>query len=384
MTRQTRTRVLSAFLRPLIKPYLRRKFGYRYDDFSEISGPYLLLANHNMDVDPVLLTIAAGHDLRFVASEHIMRKGVGTWFLKRYFDPIVHTKGKLGLKSSMDIMRAIRHGESVALFPEGNRSFNGTTGEIPPVTGKLAKSSGAALITYRFEGGYLTQPRWSVRFRKGEVIGHLVRVYTREELKAMTDEEATEAIRSDLYENAYDSQAARRIAYRGRELARGLEAAIFACPACGEIGTLHSHGDTISCSCGFAAEYTAYGELMGNDGKTHTVTQWDTLQKERLRELAARSAEDALLFSDELTAERIGEDHDVADSRQGMLQARKDGVLFGERFIPLAEIRGLAVHSRNTLTAHIGAEDTQYEVRGGESFSALKYVYLYQMLQESL
>ena len=382
MTRQTRLKAVSAFLRPLIKPWLRRKFGYQYDDFSAIEGPYLLLANHNMDLDPVLLTIAAGHNLRFVASEHIMRKGFGTWFLKRYFDPIVHTKGKLGLKSSMDIMRAVRHGESVALFPEGNRSFNGVTGEIPPVTGKLAKSCGATLVTYRFEGGYLTQPRWSVRARRGKVIGHLVHAYTKEELKAMTDEEVTEAIRTDLFESAYASEAASRIAYRGKELARGLEAAVFSCPACGGIGSLHSGGDTVSCACGFSAEYTPYGELIDCDGKTHTVAEWDGLQKKRLRELIGETAEEAALFSDELTAQQIGEDHSVISTLQGTLKARKDGALFDEKFIPLAEIRGLAVHSRNTLTVHMGADDTQYEVRGAESFSALKYVYLYQMLQE--
>lgn len=382
MSKQTRTRRIAAILHPMITPFFRWKLGYRYDSFSSVQGPYLLLANHNMDLDPVLLSIAAGQDIRFVASEHILRKGIGSWLLKNLFNPIVHTKGKLGLKSSMDILRSIRKGERVALFPEGNRSFNGVTGTIPPVTGKLAKSTGAPLITFRFEGGYLTQPRWSVRARRGEVIGHLVRVYSPEELKSMTEEEVTAAIRTDLYEDAYRSGEVHRVAYRGRELARGLEAAVFACPSCGTVGTLRSHGDTVSCDCGFSAEYTVYGELLDTDGKTHTVTEWDSLQRQRLHTLLAESAEDTVLFSDEVTADQIGGDHGVAGTRRGTLAARGDGVLFDGRLIPLAEIHGLAVHSRNTLTAHIGADDTQYEVHGAESFSALKYLYLYQSLRE--
>ena len=79
-----------AFFRFVLKPFLRRKFGYRYDDLSKIEGPYLLLANHNTEFDPMFVGLATKKQLFFVASEHIMRKGFGTWFLTRYFHPIIH------------------------------------------------------------------------------------------------------------------------------------------------------------------------------------------------------------------------------------------------------------------------------------------------------
>ena len=139
MRETKRTRWFTAFLRALAAPFFRWKFGYRYDDFSAVPGPYLLLANHNMDLDPALLGVASGQDIRFVASEHVLRKGLGSWFLTCCFDPIVHTKGKLGLKSSMDILRSIRKGERVALFPEGNRSFNGRHRRDPAGDGKACQ-----------------------------------------------------------------------------------------------------------------------------------------------------------------------------------------------------------------------------------------------------
>ena len=139
MRETKRTRWFTAFLHMLLAPFFRWKFGYRYDDFSAVPGPYLLLANHNMDLDPALLGVASGQDIRFVASEHVLRKGLGSWFLTCCFDPIVHTKGKLGLKSSMDILRSIRKGERVALFPEGNRSFNGRHRRDPAGDGKACQ-----------------------------------------------------------------------------------------------------------------------------------------------------------------------------------------------------------------------------------------------------
>ena len=94
-----------------------------------------------------------------------------------------------------------------------NCSFNGVTGEIPPATGKLAKAAGASLITYRFEGGFLSQPRFSVKARKGKITGHLVHIYKPEELKTMSDEQMNEAIKRDLYEDAYAVQDEKMIPY---------------------------------------------------------------------------------------------------------------------------------------------------------------------------
>lgn len=43
----------------------------------------------------------------------------------------------------------------VCIFPEGNRSFNGLTGDILPTIGRVAGRCGMKLVTYRIEGGYL-------------------------------------------------------------------------------------------------------------------------------------------------------------------------------------------------------------------------------------
>ena len=214
-----------AFFRFVLKPFLRRKFGYRYDDLSKIEGPYLLLANHNTEFDPMFVGLATKKQLFFVASEHIMRKGFGTWFLTRYFHPIIHRKGKDGAKSVFSILKTLRSGSSVALFAEGNRSFDGVTGPIAEATGKMAKAAGVPVVTFRFEGGFLTQPRFSTNVRKGRMYGRLVHVYTKEELAAMSEADINKAIAADLHEDAYEAQARERIAYKGKKkkYAYGLE-----------------------------------------------------------------------------------------------------------------------------------------------------------------
>ena len=366
------------FFGPLIKPLIRHKFNYIYDPIPVLAAPYFLLCNHNVDYDPILLGLASQSHTYFVATENVLRKGLVSRLLMRYLKPIIHTKGKAGLQSSMEILRQLKAGHNVALFPEGNRSFNGVTGPIFPATGKLAKRSGASLITYRIEGGYLTQPRWSKSLRRGKMCGKLVHIYTPEELKSMTDEEIITAIERDLHEDAYETQSHAPVAFRGSNLAEGLETALFTCPKCGKIGTLHSHGDTISCSCGFSAVYDAYGDLTDTDGVKHTVTAWDTWQRQQLSALHNTADADTALFSDFVTVRQI-QNHAVQKTFSADLTAYCDHFTLGDTAIFPNEIEGAAIFSRNTLTAHV---DAQYEIHGTEDFCALKYLYLFDSMKK--
>ena len=361
-----------AFFGPLLRPFIKRKFNYTYDPI-EVEGNYFLLCNHNLELDPVLLGLAAGQQVYFVASEHIMRKGFGTWFLMRYFHPIIHTKGATGLQTTVSILKALKAGDSVAMYPEGNRSFNGLTGAIFPAGGKLARRSGASLVTYRIEGGYLTQPRWSLSLRKGKLRGKLVHIYSPDELKGMTDAEVNAAIERDLFEDAYATQKREPVAFHGHDLAEGLETTLFACPVCGEIGKLHSHGGRIECACGFGADYDEYGMLHGTDGTDRTVTEWDRWQRQHLAE---RMGQDVPLFADQVTVLEI-EGHEIRATHTGTLTAYRDRFTFGDRTLTRREIEGAAIFSRNVLTVHAGC---QYEIRGAEDFSALKYLYLYELM----
>ena len=65
-----------------------------------------------------------------------------------------------------------------------NDRFDLRENDVVFVSGKLAKSAGVRVVTYRIEGGYLTQPRWSTGTRRGKLFGRLIHVYEPAELKA--------------------------------------------------------------------------------------------------------------------------------------------------------------------------------------------------------
>lgn len=380
MNELKRHQMVYKLLCPPIRLFTKWKFNYEFDSLEHIEGPYLLLPNHNLELDPLLIGVAVNKQLYFVASEHITRKGFVSWLLMRYLKPIIHKKGRQGVYTVKEMLKTLKSGTSVCIFPEGNRSFNGLTGEMMPAIGKVARKSGAKLVTYRIEGGYLTQPRWSKTLRKGRLKGRLMNVYSLEQLKSMTDDQVNDAICRDLYEDAYETQKKERIAYKGKNLALGMETTVFCCPRCHQFGVLKSKGNEVVCECGFHAIYDVYGELTDETGKKYTVTELDTMQREELAKRVAENQGDEPLFSDSVVLYEIDDkEHQCIGTKEGELVAYKDRFECCGLTIPFASMQGVAIYSRNSMVIHEEGREGHLEIKAGDSFSALKYLYLYNM-----
>ena len=188
-------------LRGLVNGIFCKIYAYEYQPVQSAAKACLVVANHNTDLDPVLVGLAFRRPMRFVASEHVFRKGIASWLLRKVFNPISRIKGSTDASAALGMIRSLRKGENVCMFAEGNRSFSGVTGPIAATVGKLIKSSGATLITFKLEGGYLTTPRWSKTLRRGRMRGYCVHEYSPEELSDMTAEAVNAAVATDLFED---------------------------------------------------------------------------------------------------------------------------------------------------------------------------------------
>ena len=382
MNEKARHKRAYSLIRKLVKPFFKWKFNYEHPLIEDIEGPYIVLANHNLELDPVLVAMAFPKHMYFVASEHIMRKGFGTWFLMYFLKPIIRVKGKVEVKTVSEILRTLRGGDNVCVFAEGARSFNGLTRDILPSTGKMVRRSGATLITYRLEGGYFTQPRWSTTLRRSKMKGVLAGVYTAEALQTMSEAEVNAIIARDLQEDAYETQKKEQIPFKGKHLALGLESTLFICPECKQIGTLKSNDSSISCSCGASFTYTEMGELVDTKGNTHTITEWDLWQQRELAENYSKWKEKGTTqpcFSDDITLYDIDKDHQLVGEQKGTLTAFTDRLeCCGHTFF-YEDMLGLDIFSRNFMVMNYGKDAHHYEMKGDLMLCALKYLYLYEL-----
>ena len=212
---------------------LRSRFNYTCEPV-EADGPYLLISNHVTNNDPFFVGLSSpDRPLTYVASEHIFRLGAVSKLIAKLLDPIPRSKAASGAGTVKNVLRRLKDGEAVALFAEGDCTWNGMSAGVFPATGKLAKAAGVPLVTYRIDGGYLSRPRWSVNGRKGRMHGGPVHIYSVEELKQMSAEEVTAAIDSDIFVDEWENQAEEPIEFKGRGKAEGLERGYYFCPCCG-------------------------------------------------------------------------------------------------------------------------------------------------------
>ena len=318
-------------IRPIAIPILKSIYKFSCEVYPDLKGPYLVLANHNTDLDPGLVALSFPQQMYFVASEHVYRAGFASKVLRYVFEPIAKRKGTSDTVTVMKSIRALREGKNICLFPEGQKSFNGRTGEIHLATGKLVKASKASLITYKLEGGYFTTPRWGYGIRKGKMHGSIVNIYNPETLEKLSAEEITDIIIKDLYEDAYEKQKENPIAYKGKNLAKGLEHSLCVCQSCKKLDTLSSIKNKVFCNeCGFSTTLDKYGYFAENS-KFKTVAEWDDFQQEELKKFVEdkKSSNQTFLFENtDSTLKSVKAEHQEENLGTGTFSMFTDKFVF--------------------------------------------------------
>ncbi|MBE5816352.1 MAG: 1-acyl-sn-glycerol-3-phosphate acyltransferase [Clostridiales bacterium] len=356
--------------------FIKRLFNYKWEK-ADFEGPYIVISNHTLNLDPVVVGLSFKKSMYFVMSEHMLRKGFVSKCLKYLVNPIVRLKGTTAASTALEIMRRLKSGYNVCLFAEGNRSYNGITGSVLESTGKMVKASGAALVTYRVQGGYLSSPRWSRSLRKGKVTGAPVNYYSPAQLKAMSVDEVNAAIKNDIYENAYATQEKEMIRFKGKRLAEGITSAIYYCPRCNSLDSFEVIDSTVRCkSCSYEVKYNEYGYFEGDNVVFDNVLAWDEWQLSRLEELWMGNTEDNVLFSDNgVSLMSVMKGHKTQKVADGDLIARNTYIECAGRVFDFAGIADMQIHSQNTIVFSHKGEN--YEIRVPKNMCTRKYMEIY-------
>jgi 1-acyl-sn-glycerol-3-phosphate acyltransferase len=194
-------------------------------------GPYILVCNHASYLDPVFLIAASNRYVRFFTTGEMMRTPIKAW-LFRALGSISTSRYRVDSRSVRAFLSAIKEGEIVGIFPEGERTWDGNHLPINPTVRRLLRSAQVPLIPARIEGSYAAYPRWSSFPLPSRIT---VRFFE------SVDPENTPAALSCIR----DAEIGHTCIPRDT---RGLERLIWACPACSTIGSINSHGRTIICT----------------------------------------------------------------------------------------------------------------------------------------
>jgi 1-acyl-sn-glycerol-3-phosphate acyltransferase len=130
------------------------------------SGPRILCANHQSDMDIPVLLAALPFELRFTAKKSLFRLPFLGWHLRRAGHVRIDRENPRAALRALDgTVPRIREGLPVVVFPEGKISQDGRMGEFRRGAFLLAERSGADLVPVTIRGtrGILAPGSWTVR-----------------------------------------------------------------------------------------------------------------------------------------------------------------------------------------------------------------------------
>ena len=359
--------------------YTKLKYNIKIEPFKkEGKRAYLILLNHQTAFDQFFVGLAFKKPVYYLASEDLFSNGFSSSLIKYLVEPIPIRKQTTDVKAVLNCIRVAKEGGTIAIAPEGNRTFSGKTEYMNSSIASLARKLGMPIALYRIEGGYGAHPRWSDVVRRGKMKGYVSEVIEPDEYKDMSDEALFVRIKNGLYVN----EAVADCEFKHKRLAEYLERAMYVCPDCG-LSEFESNLDIIECKkCGKQIRYTPTKELcgVGFDFPFRFVNDWYEYQSKYINGYDVTQHKDAPMYEDTVSLKEV-----IVFERKIPLA---DGVklsLYGDRItmdtqdevktLTFDEISSVVVLGKNKLNIYFC--DKLYQINGSKRFNALKYVHIY-------
>lgn len=147
------------------------------------SEPLIYCGNHRTYADPPLIVVTAKRHVRFLAKEEL-RKNPFFAFLGVVFDGIYVKRDSKDVTALKTTLKALKNGESIALFPEGTRNGIEKGQKVKDGAAFMAVKSGAKVIPVGISGGEKPFKKMTIKY--GEPLDYSNR--SKDELEEITQE----------------------------------------------------------------------------------------------------------------------------------------------------------------------------------------------------
>ena len=352
-----------------VYPFVKLKYRATIKKFTEENGgQYLILYNHQTPFDQFFVGMSLKGLVYYVCSDDVMCKGFISKVINFVVAPIPIKKHSSDARAIMNMLKVKKEGASIAIAPEGNRTYDGRTCYIAPSIAPLIKKLNLPVLIYKIRGGYGVQPRWSNVVRKSKITCGVSEVLNPSDYANLTDSELYEKVKDLLYvdENLTGGY------YYHKKSAEYLERYLYVCPSCG-LTHFKSDGNTVTClSCGKKAVYNPDKTFSGDFG-FKTVGEWSDYQKDFVRNLNIDNYLETPAYVDSgcLGLMRMYK-------RKKVLSKNAEIKLFGNRIeidgkeYLFKDILTFTLCGRNKVNFYLGNE--VYQIKGDKRFNGIKYL----------
>lgn len=365
-----RHKVVFRLLKYPFKLFLYLKYNFKAIDYPLEDKPYFILSNHLTTLDPFMLSCSFNRPIYFVCSKDLYTSKFGK-LITYLVRPIYKNKNVHEMGPIKECIKAAKDNATVCIFPEGNRSYDGSICFIDKSIAKMAKLMKVDLVIYNIVGGYGIDPRWSYKSRRGKSYGMVREVIPYEKVKSMDVDELYEKILSSL-----NVEVDHSIQYKSKRSAEGLERVLYVCPVCGKVQTITTSKDQIICeSCNLTVKYTSNLLLESSDYRFtfKTVKEWYDFQLDYVKNYQLNNDD---IYTDEVALYDVEENQKIL-IYEGKMVLNKDSFKFtsSDIVINLTDVFSSTVLGKNKLNIYL--DNKTYQIKGKKYFNALKYMQMY-------
>lgn len=234
----------------------------------DLDEPYLLLTNHFGRYDPFILSYFMNKPPNFISSDAILRdKIIGTLF--KGLGAVPKKKGVRDSHVIREMVKITQNGGALALFPEGTRTWTGSTSFIDPSIVKLTKLLDVPVVTAKMKGAYAFDPRWARYLRRAKVEISYEMPFAKQPLMELTNDYIYSVLMTQLEHDDIAYQQQQKIIIRSSHRAEFIDRVLFQCPTCEQFAGFTAKNNHFTCrNCDQSNFVNQFGFFTGkNDEK---------------------------------------------------------------------------------------------------------------------
>lgn len=146
--------------------YLSFKFYHR--EKIPRQGGYIIASNHLSNLDPMLVGIASGRHLSFVAKSSLFKNPFINFFLYQ-FGAFPIKRGAFDAQAIKEALRRLDKGYGIVMFPQGTRSENLESTQVKAGVGFLAVKAQVPVVPVLVVGSDKAMPKGVKGIRRAKV-----------------------------------------------------------------------------------------------------------------------------------------------------------------------------------------------------------------------
>ena len=355
------------------------------------TGPYVVIANHQSQLDFVNLIGLTHRPMSFVISHSFYHSLPIQGFLEK-MGVIPKQQFQTAVRDLRRMKYVIAEGEPLVIYPAGLMCEDGLSTPIPAATYKFLKWLDADVYVARCAGTYFAMPKWAKGLRPGRTYMDVYKLFDREELARLDLETVRQRTDEALLFDAYREQEQHLIPYRNNHDLSGLEQVLYQCPHCqAEFSMEIRDRSTIRCrSCGYKQVSDRHGFFHNKAGigeELRYVSDWsrriyadlrERVRQGQVQELSARTAIRMIDY----------EKHKFVDVGHGTVTLNRDhfrieGTLRGEPVqlqVPIAMVPSLPFSPGKYLEVQHGEDIYRCVLEDGKL--VMKFINLVKIYHE--